>query len=178
MRRVLQIGLIVMLAAVMFPTATEAGQFIFGFGAGSNTVKIDEDFDESEIGWKAFAGYRFVKYFGIEAQYSDWGNPESGTTQVDVNEFALFLMGIWPVAEHFEAFGKLGYGQWNVNVDDATSGDLFEEDEWDLAYGVGIGIPFAEHFAFRVEYERYEIENTDSVDMLSASIDFRFGSYN
>lgn len=177
MRRFLQIGMIVSLVAVMFPSATHAGQFIFGFGAGSNTVKIDEDFDESEIGWKAFAGYRFVKYFGVELQYSDWGNPEDGTTQVDLNELAIFAEGIWPAAEHFEAFGKFGYGQWNVNVDDTFSGDLIEEDEWDIAYGVGIGIPFARHFGFRVEYERYEVEDTDGVSMLSASFDFRFGDY-
>lgn len=177
MRRVLQFGLIVMLAAVMFPSSADAGQFIFGASAGTNTVKIDDDFDESEFAWKGFAGFRPWRYFGVEAFYADWGNPESGTTQVDANNAGIWAMGIWPAAEHFEAFGKFGYHQWNVNVDDVGTGDAFEDDEWDIAWGLGIGVPFAEHFAIRVEYERYEVENTDSVAMISAGIDFRFGDF-
>jgi len=176
MRRVMQIGLIVMLAAVMFPSATHAGQFIFGASAGSNTVKIDSDFDESEFAWKVFAGFRPWRYFGIEAQYSDWGNPEAGTAQVNADTLGFWAMGIWPIAEHFEAFGKLGYHQFNVDFDDGA-GNVFEEDEWELGWGLGIGIPFAEHFAIRVEYERYEVENTDSVAMLSAGFDIRFGDF-
>jgi OOP family OmpA-OmpF porin len=176
MRRFLQTGLIVSLVAVMFPSATHAGQFIFGASAGSNTVKIDEDFDESEFAWKAFAGFRFWKYFGVEAQYADWGNPEAGTAQVDANNLGFFAIGIWPIHEHFEAFGKFGYHQWNVEFDDGA-GEVFEEDEWDIAWGAGIGIPFADHFAIRMEYERYEVEDTDSVAMLSAGIDFRFGDF-
>lgn len=173
MRKTLMVGLFMMLAAVAFSTPARA-EFLFGAGVGSNTVDIDEDFDESDMGWKAFAGFRFFKFFGIEAQYVEFGNPEADDIEVELNDIAAFGVGVLPIGGHFEIFGKAGYGQWDVTVEDTSLNDvLADESEWDFVYGAGLAFIFGEHIGFRLEYEVFEVEDTDNVTMASASIDVR-----
>ena len=174
MKRLLQVGLILMLAAAVFPSNAHAG-FIFGAGVGSNTVEIDEDFDESDLGWKAFAGFRFVRFFGIEAQYVEFGNPETDDAEVELTDLAVYATGVIPIGKHFEVFGKAGYGQWDVQIEDTSLGDVVaDESEWDFTYGAGAAILIGEHFGIRFEYEIFEVDDTDNVSMASAGIDFRF----
>jgi len=173
MKRLLQVGLILMLAAAVFPSNAHAG-FIFGAGVGSNTVDIDEDFDESDLGWKAFAGFRFIKFLGVEVQYVEFGNPEADDIEVELNDIAVYGIGVLPIGGHFEIFGKAGYGQWDVEISDTSLNDvLADESEWDFTYGAGAAIIFGEHFGLRFEYEIFEVDDTDNVSMASASIDFR-----
>ena len=172
MKRLLQVGVILMLAAAVFPSNAHA-EFIFGAGVGSNTVNIDEDFDESDLGWKALVQWRFIKYFGIEVQYVEFGSPENDDFAVELNDFAAFGVGVLPVGDHFEFFGKFGYGLWNVEVEDLNIDDVVEDDEYDIVYGGGMAIVFGKHFATRLEYERFEVDETDSVDMASISLEFR-----
>ena len=173
MKKFLLVGLLLMAAAAAFPSQAHAG-FIFGAGVGSNTVEIDEDFDESDLGWKAFAGFRFIKFLGVEVQYVEFGNPEADDIEVELNDLAAFGIGVLPIGEHFEIFGKAGYGQWDVEVEDTSLNDvLADESEWDFVYGAGAAVIFGEHFGFRLEYEVFEVDDTDNVTMASASIDFR-----
>ena len=43
----------------------------------------------------------------------------------------------------------------------------------DLAYGAGVAWHFTK-FAVRLEYEMFDIEDTDSVNMASVGMEFRF----
>jgi hypothetical protein len=171
MRRVLQIALILMLAAVVFPSSAQA-EFIFGAGVGSNTVNIDENFDESDLGWKAFAGFRFIPYFGIEAEYFDT-SLDNDDFEIDLADFGVYGVGVLPVGDHFEFFGKLGYHMWDVDFEDLNLDESDSESEWDFGYGAGMAVIFGEHFGFRLEYQIFEVEDTEDVTMASASIDFR-----
>lgn len=172
MKRILHVGLILMLAAVVFPSTAHAG-FIFGAGVGDNTVNVDEDFDESDMGWKAFAGFRFIKFFGVEVQYVEFGTPENSDFSVKLTDIAAFAVGAIPIGDHFEFFGKAGYGNWNIEIEDLNLAEDVDADEWDLVYGAGLAVIFGEHVGFRLEYERFEVQDTDGVDMASASIDIR-----
>jgi len=172
MKKVLLVGLILISAAVAFPSTASAG-FIFGAGVGTNTINIDEDFDDSDLGWKVFAGYRFMKFVGVELQYVEFGNPEENDIEVELNDFAVFGVGVLPVGDHFEFFAKLGYGQWDVEIEDTSINDVVDESEWDFIWGGGLAIIFGEHFGLRFEYESFEVDDTDSVNMASASLDFR-----
>ena len=173
MKKFLLVGLLLMAAAAALPSQAHAG-FIFGAGVGSNTVDLNEDFDESDLGWKAFAGFRFIKYLGVEAQYVEFGSPEADDVEVDLVDFAVYGIGVLPVGDHFEFFGKAGYGKWDIEIDDTSLADLDgSESEWDFTYGAGLAVIFGEHFGFRLEYERFEIDETDSVDMASISFEFR-----
>lgn len=175
MRRVRQLILIAMVVAVVFPSTPHAAQFIFGAGAGTNTVNIDEDFDESDLGWKAFAGVRFVRFFGLELQYIDFGNPENDDISVELNDLGLFAFGVIPLGEWFEIYGKAGYTQWRVEVEDNATSDFFEDDNYDVAWGAGVAFVINQTVGIRLEYERFEVEDTDTIEMASVGLDFRIG---
>ena len=171
MKKLLLVGLLLMMAAAAFPSQAHAG-FIFGAGVGSNTVNIDENFDESDLGWKAFAGFRFIKFFGVEAQYFDT-SLDNDDFEVDLADFGVFGVGALPVGDHFEFTGKVGYHLWDVDLEDVNLDESASDSDWDFGYGVGAAVIFGEHFGFRVEYEIFEVEDTDDVTMASASIEFR-----
>ena len=172
MKRLLQIGLIGIMAAAFFPSTARA-EFIFGAGTGTNTVNLDESFDESDLGWKAFAGFRFVRFFGLELQYIDFGNPENDDISVELNELALFAVGVIPIGEWFEIYGKGGYGQWRVEVENNATSDFFEDDDYDIAYGGGLAFIINQTVGIRLEYERFEVEDADTIAMASLCVDFR-----
>jgi OOP family OmpA-OmpF porin len=173
MKRVLLFGLIVVLAAIAFPSQAQAG-FIFGAGTGTNRVNIDEDFDESDLGWKVFAGFRFIPYFGLEAQYIDFGNPENDDIAVELNDAGIFAIGAFPIGEHFELYGKGGYTQWRIEQENNATSDFFDDEDWDFAWGGGMAFIIGKHVGIRLEYERLEIQDTDIIDMGSVGVDFRF----
>jgi OOP family OmpA-OmpF porin len=172
MKRALLLALVLMLTAVAFPSTAQAG-WIFGAGVGSNTVNIDEDFDESDLGWKAFAGYRFIKYFGVEAQYVEFGSPDNEDFEVDLSDLGIYGQGIIPIGEHFEITGKVGYHLWDIEVEDLNLDESGSDDDWDFSYGAGVAFVFGEHFGIRLEYEEFEVEDTDNVTMASASFEWR-----
>ena len=172
MKKILLVGMVLMLAAVAFPSKAQAG-FIFGAGVGSNTVNIDEDFDESDMGWKAFVGFRFKRFFGIEAQYVEFGSPENDDFSADLTDFGGYVVGAIPIGDHFEINGKVGYHQWDVDLEDLNLDESTSESEWDISYGAGLAVIF-KRIGFRAEYELFEVEETDSVTMASLSIEFRF----
>ena len=61
--------------------------FYAGVGVGQATIEIDDsdiDFDQDDFGWKAFAGYRFMPYFGIEGGYVDLGEPDDSILGIDI----------------------------------------------------------------------------------------------
>jgi hypothetical protein len=48
-----------------------------------------------------------------------------------------------------------------------------DDDGTDLAYGVGVGLGFGSLGA-RLEYERFEIDDADTVDMISLGVTWTF----
>ena len=60
---------ILAIALALAPGASAFAEdgFYAGVGVGQATIEIDDsdiDFDQDDFGWKAFAGYRFMPYFG------------------------------------------------------------------------------------------------------------------
>jgi len=160
------------LGAATFLFAPEArAEFIIGASYVEGNVE-EEDFEGDANGWKAHAGFRFFKFFGVEGSYTDYGDPEgdfSGSDIVaEVSTLEFFGVGVIPLG-FFEIFGKAGYGMWDVDISDVD----FEDDGWDLCYGAGFAIKF-KFIGFRAEYEAIEISDIDTVDKVSAGVDFRF----
>jgi outer membrane immunogenic protein len=165
----------------------EAG-FYAGGSLGSATVKadfpdaenIDEvfEFDEDDLGWKAFGGYNFGLDFlalAIEAGYVDLGKP-SGTfldneLEVDVtglDVFGLAGLQLGPIG----VFAKAGVISWDIEatIDGIEAGD---DDGTDPAYGVGARFNLGS-FEIRGEYEMFDLDNVDDVYMLSAGLVWTF----
>ncbi len=92
-----------------------------------------EDFDE--VSWKLYGGYRFNRYLGIEAMYTDlgsfdreatlsgavdWFAPAKLVEETEVTGFGLSLIASYPFSESFSVFAKAGAFSWETE----TSGNL------------------------------------------------------
>jgi hypothetical protein len=121
------------------------------------------------------AGFRPLEWFAIEANYVDLGTASDtiAGVNVDVDTKGIDAFGVLflplPVVD---VFLKAGFISWDLDADVAGLGSV-SDDGTDLAYGVGAGIGFG-NFGVRAEYERFEIEDTDTVDMISLGFTWTF----
>jgi len=167
--------------------AQSQGAYI-GVGAGSSNAsfnsndfslgipQVSESADKTSTGIKAFAGFRFNKYFGAEVGYVDLGKFKynynggaAGSAGIDykVSGFTVSGIGALPVSEDFSLFGRVGaFGSTakfslasaTGNVATALANAGFGVGSGDSAnkttlyYGVGAQYDFAGKFGARVEY--------------------------
>ncbi len=171
-------------------------------GAGLGNSMLDNDTlneledlgantDDSDTGYKLFAGYQFNPNFAIEASYLDFGdfkangiwNGEPADAKFSAEGFGFALVGKLPIQSGFSVHGKVGMVAWDGDAsanftDDAgnrwtVSGG---EDGTDPYYGVGAEYEINQ-VIMRAEYERYEISDSGEdfeIDLVSASLGYRF----
>ena len=87
-----------------------------GAGIGNAGIEVDGndpdlgdiddlEFDGDDVGYKLFAGYRVMPYFGVEASWNDFGAPDDSRevgnvqleTEFETDGFDFSLMGIAPI---------------------------------------------------------------------------------
>ena len=182
MRKLLPCLALTVVAALAVPPA-HAGGFVGG-SLGSTDVDWNApftnlDFGDDDSSWKIFGGWG-IKYFGLEVSYIDFGqfvDENSGTVaRTDLQGLDAFFYGRFPFAKFFEVFAKAGLVYWDEDSTFQSSNAFARRDTTgnDFAYGAGVGFNFGKHFGLRVEYEVFEIENTDDVTLTSAGVLFRF----
>lgn len=148
-----------------------------GGSVGLSSMEVDANgFDGSDVGFKIFGGYRFNDYIAVEAFYTDFGEPNDGPLGIDAYALGIAGVGILPLAERFELFGKVGVAAWDA---DFTGPGGFSDDGTDLVLGAGVTYKFSPQFSGRVELEYYDIEadaGPFDVDtyLLSAGLQFNF----
>ncbi|MCZ6598344.1 MAG: outer membrane beta-barrel protein [Planctomycetota bacterium] len=159
--------------------------------AGLGHPDLDTTLDDTDIGWKVFAGYRFEQPFAVEVGYTDLGTVESVITGAvadfdqflkDVSDIHPFLgegvtlSAVWyPIqTDSMVALIRVGGWYWEADVDiRAASGERIEidEDGIDLLFGVGAIWNVAEDLSFRAEYERYIIDH-ENADFFTLGIQY------
>jgi OOP family OmpA-OmpF porin len=184
------------LAASPAIAADDAGWYVGAgvgnFDANSDMIYNGKDWQGSDFGYKFFGGYQFMKWLAVEAEYVDGGEPSDNfrnpsfpddrlRASVGVTGFVGSAVGIWPIGESFNLFGKLGFIYWDADgsgkirdEDGTIVKTSVGEDGTDFAWGVGGTWNFSETFGVRAEYQGFELSNFDSVDFASASIVWRF----
>lgn len=135
--------------------------------------------DSTNVGWKAFAGYRFNPYIGIEGSYADLGTfnqkvtltggvevatgaPLAGTVvkmNYQVTSWNLMAVGRFPFPEtNFFLQGKLGGAYvMTKNAPSANGVGLSDEksERWNLLFGGGFGYDFTNGLTVVLEYENF-----------------------
>jgi Outer membrane protein beta-barrel domain len=193
-----------LLAVLVFGVCSAAGTayaqdnpagFYLGAGVGQFNVNIDdinqtdnaiERLDDDDRAWKAFAGYRFGRFFAVEAAYIDFGTPNSrssasgssGDYRVKLSGFAPYVIGTLPIGP-IELFAKVGYYFYDVDlkvdIDDPLAPDFdSSKSAEDLLYGGGIGATFFQRLNVRLEYERIDSDVIKDADALWLSGAWRF----
>ena len=162
--------------------ALAQNKFYVGASIGENTIEENnviagEDFDDEDTGFKAFGGYQFHTNFAVEANYTVFGDTEDTIigidTEVEFDSFGISLVGIAPISDRFDLFGKLGFAYWDARVKASGLGSD-DEDGTDLAYGLGARFNFNETVSARVEYEGIDVDDLDTADFISMGVEFNF----
>ncbi|HEX2198852.1 MAG TPA: outer membrane beta-barrel protein, partial [Burkholderiales bacterium] len=137
--------------------------------------------DDKDTGWKLFLGYRVNRNFAVEASYmnaGEFGGTVStifGTASVkaDATAWGAAALGIFPVSEQFELFGKLGFVRGESDADVVLGGTRVTvgDSGTELAYGLGAVYNINRHFGIRAEWENI---NDADISLLSIGIQYKF----
>jgi OOP family OmpA-OmpF porin len=175
MLRALLAGVICLAA---LPAMAADNGFYLGASLGQGGVKAEDagvSFKGDDTGFKVIAGFRPLNWLAIEANYVDLGTASDTVlgTKVDadttgIDAFVVGFLGISVV----DLFAKVGAISWDQDVSIQGLGSD-SSDGTDLAYGVGAQLRFGS-LAGRLEYERFEIQDTDTVDMISIGLTWTF----
>ena len=159
--------------AVASASAADNG-FYLGGSIGRANVDIDRGLariDEDDTGYKFIAGLRPLDWLGVEASYVNFGKPEQGSQKSETDGVSAFVVGFLPVGP-IDLFAKAGL----INSDTSvvrSGGKVFEEDGTEFAYGVGAQFRLLS-LGVRAEYERFDIDNIDDLNMFSIGVTYTF----
>ena len=157
----------------------EKGFFI---GGAFGTTEFDDDgafswlrFDDTDTSITLSAGYKFFRYFAVEARYADLGTYtiSSGFAResFDLSVVSAHAVGIIPFGQSgWEIYGQLGLGR--IDVECGGCGD-------ETAGSAGLGVRFspAAQFAVGVQIDAYAWEEDDfdrTYDLSVATIQLAF----
>lgn len=205
-------GLGSLMTVVAAPSwAQDSGYFYGGVSLGQSRASIDKrritaglqdaglattgfSRDEKDLGYKAFGGYQWTRYFGLEAGYFNLGEfkfrsntSPAGTLRgkSEIEGLNLDLVGTLPLTESLSAIARVGvqhaWTQDRFNGTGAVSVANPHPHANSTNYKAGIGLQYqiAPWLLVRGEAERYRVNDAvghrGDVNLLSVSLVFPLG---
>lgn len=165
-------------------SAADNGIYLGAAISGDATLKggqFQSDLDINNRPYKFIVGIRPIDMFSIEANYVDFGNAKQKLQVPDVGVDAsakfydVFAIGYLPLPL-FDLYAKAGIVRWDTDVRLTTIAGpqpRVSDSGTDFAYGAGAQLRFGS-LAARLEYERFEVSNSNRVDMLSLGVTWTF----
>lgn len=138
----------------------------------------DFSLDDDDNGYKLIAGIRPLDWLAIEANYVDFGSVAAGDDTLG-GEFELTGLDAFAVGfislPFIDLYGKLGAIRWDADARVSIAGADFSDSEsgTDIAYGAGVQARLGS-LAGRLEYERFEVDDTDEVAMITLGLTYTF----
>ena len=170
---------IVLTAGLLVASAASAADngIYFGASIGQANVDIDQgvspiDVDGDDTGYKFIVGVRPLNWLAVEASYVDFGRVDNGPLSVEGDGISAFVMGMATLGP-IDLFAKGGLINFDSSVALRGFGSLRNDDGTDMAYGVGLQFQLLS-LGVRAEYEVFDIDNTDDVNMLSIGVTYTF----
>jgi OmpA-OmpF porin, OOP family len=154
---------------------------VLGGAASSSTITRKD----SDSGLKAYGGYSWSKYFGVEFGFVSPGEAVLQTQvpgelfvgAVDVSGWFGAFVATLPLGKGFSVHAKGGPFAWKLESDlnstTTTTSVVGKNDGFDFMLGAGLGYEINEDVGARFEFERFQVGD-DSFDYISAGLLFRF----
>jgi hypothetical protein len=161
--------------------------FYIGGGITRTSLDTSSDFvedapdfsiDDDDNGFKLIAGMRPLDWLAIEANYVDFGGVTAGDDvlggEYELTGIDAFAVGFLS-APFVDVYGKVGAIRWDADGRVNAGGIDFDDSEsgTDLAYGAGVQARLGS-LAGRLEYERFEVDGTEEVAMITLGVTFTF----
>jgi len=154
-------------------SAADNGLYIGG-SIGQSNVDVNEGLtqvDGDDTGFKFIVGFRPLDWLAVEANYVDFGKVEANALTSESNGVAVFAVGFVPVGP-VDLFAKGGLINYDSEVK-LNGSRVFSDDGNELAYGVGVQFRLLS-LSVRAEYERFDVEHVDDLNMLSVGLTYTF----
>ena len=133
--------------------------------------------DLEDTAFKIFGGYRFNRNLAGEVFWGEWGEitvrSGAATATGEIRTIGVSAVGILPLNQQFELFGKVGFGNTKQKVSASAPGVALSARETgtELLYGFGATYNFTRNVGVRAEWEFLD---DSEVDVLSVGIQYRF----
>lgn len=147
----------------MAPHATAApdGPHLYVGGNYGGYKSRGGDFDEDDDFKEALVGFQFNKFLGIEGGYMDFGTFGGDVGEADIDGKSLAVVGRIPLTDSFSIFAKAGQMFWDADVTGPLGfSENYDGDEPFL--GVGADFYVTNNLAVALEYDRYQVDLSDS----------------
>lgn len=148
--------------------ASDSGWRIYAGAAFSDYDGDTTGVDDSTVGLKLGAQYRFNSWFGLEGAYTNSGdfeqditaNTPGGNTEISFRGLSVWGIGYLPLVEDIDVYGKIGY--FDFDTDLATDGFISQSAHTDgLALGVGATINIDDNLGIKADFDWYDAEEAD-----------------
>lgn len=170
--------------------ADENQGFYAGGGVGRYDIRIDnaedlgrviDHYSTDDTAYKLFGGWRFNPYLALEGDYINLGTNRDTVAPGVVAEHRIdgwepSLVGTLPLgpielfAEGGEYFYKYRRTYEGPAGDFSSASDTFNH----FTYGGGVGVTIAQRIPIRLEYQNFDISNTNRSNALWLTGAFRF----
>jgi len=176
-------ALTVILSLASAPALAVDNGFYFGASVGAGGVQFDQrfdgqriDYDAGSTGFKAIAGWRFLDWLSVEANYVDLGSGDDKVQgekiETDFNGVSLSAAGFLAIGP-VDVFARAGAIDWSADVTAPGLGIKGSDDGVDFTYGIGAQFRVWS-LSLRAEYELYDISDADTVDLISVGVTWTF----
>ena len=157
------------LAGVSAANARVSGPY-FGGSYGQYDIEAN-NLDETDTLWKAFAGARFNEWLGAEASFVNFDRARNQGSSYEADGWSGAAIVSVPFAANSAVYAKGGVFWWDAQ---SNFGNVRrDEDGNDPFWGAGLRFGLADPFGVRIEYERYEVVDTD-IDTVSVGLQANF----
>jgi opacity protein-like surface antigen len=154
---------------------------------GDASQNIAVSTEDTDMGYNATFGYRFSRYVAAELGLAQMGSVESKARgEVDFGDGSGFhdatmslafstggimmsVIGILPVSDQFEFFGRAGYlftsteRELNLRIDGESGGfGSAKGDSQDMVLGLGAAYHFNQIYSLRLEYLKLDEVGEDN----------------
>ena len=164
-----------------FPALAVDNGIYLGGSVGQSGVDIDDigfddgDFSGDATAFKVIAGWRFLDWLSIEGNYVDLGSADERVDgdlfEVDASGLSVSAVGFLPIGP-VDLFARVGVINWDADISIEGLGEV-GDDGTDLTYGVGAQFRVW-GLSLRAEYEQFDIDDVDTVDLISLGVTWTF----
>ena len=192
MKRTVLCLLVVFVAATIPASASDTG-FYLGAGIGKPSIDVLDfyptlgDYVEDDgLSYKAYGGYRIFKFLAFEGGFTNLGNNQylernvqgyREKVDISIKGFNAFVVGILPVSNVVDIYGKLGILAWDTDITVTLREEVnFAESSsgTDTAYGIGAGFWVGPNVTLRGEGEWFKIGDYGTVGFYSVNVTYTF----
>ncbi|HTC52276.1 MAG TPA: outer membrane beta-barrel protein [Steroidobacteraceae bacterium] len=147
---------------------------------------VDDITHSTHDAYRIDAGWRFLPFLAIEADYMNFGSAHdsfvgtgsNGDYNLHMSGFAPFVVGTLPLGP-LEIFAKGGYLFYNTNLTvdfNEPPADVLQSSHSrsDFIYGGGLGLTLFGHLNFNAEYDQIRMVNAPNSNALWLGAAWRF----